>query len=560
MVSIPSTQRAVQLVAPDELILNSEKPVTAPGPHQILCEVVVVGLCFSDLKLLKQFSSHVRKSEVVHGIDPAILAGFPGYVPGDKPTVPGHEPVVRIAAVGSGVRRFKPGERYFIQADWRWLRTASSSNGAFGYNFEGALQEYVLLDERLITSPEGETMLLPAPAGDRSAAAFGLVEPWACVENSYRVRERRELTAGGRLLVVADSTPDIEKLRRLLDAGPRPARMTWVSSRLSIPARWPIPAERANTLAETQGEPYDDVIYYGHDGDMVERLFARTANHGLMLLVLGGSKFGKPVNTALGAIHYRGVRIAGTRSHDPAEAFRAIPESGELRPGDTVHVVGAGGPMGVMHVVRSICQGVVGLTAIAADLSSARLAALDRLAAPLARKHGVKYESYNSTRGTRPGPFDYSVIMAPVPALVAGAVAASAPRGIINIFAGIPVDKSGPIDLDACVERHLYFVGTSGSVMDDMRTVLTKVESGALDTNVSVAAVSGLDGAVDGIRAVEAQSVAGKIMVYPACKGLPLTRLEDLPRAMPAVAAELADGVWTKAAEDALLKSFHAKS
>jgi len=96
-------------------------------------------------------------------------------------------------------------------------------------------------------------------------------------------------------------------------------------------------------------------------------------------------------------------------------------------------------------------------------------------------------------------------------------------------------------------------------VMDDMRAVLAKVESGALDTNVSVAAVSGLDGAVDGIRAVEAQSVAGKIMVYPACKGLPLTRLEDLPRSLPDVAAKLVEGVWTKAAEDALLQSFHVK-
>lgn len=559
MPSLPSIQRAVQLVAPDELVLNVEKPVFKPGPHQFLCEVVVVGLCFSDLKLLKQFSSHVRKSEIVGGIEPSVLEGFPGYVPGEKPAVPGHEPVVRIVAVGAGVRRFKPGERYFIQADWRWLRTAAS-NGAFGYNFEGALQEYVLLDERIVVSPDGETMLLPAPAGDRSAAAYGLVEPWACVENSYRVAERRQLTPGGRLLVVADSTPDIEKLRRLLDSGPRPARMTWVSSRLSVPAHWPIPAERANTLAETQGDPYDDVIYYGHEADMVEKLFARTANHGLLMLVLGGSRFGRPVNTALGAVHYRGVRIAGTRTHDPAEAMKSVPETGELRPNDRVHVIGAGGPMGVMHVVRGICQGVVGLTMVAADLSNARLAALDHVAKPKARHHGVKYESYNSTKGTRSGPFDYTVVMAPVPALVAGAVAASAPRGIINIFAGIPVDKSGPVDLDAYVERQLYFIGTSGSVMDDMRAVLSKVETGSLDTNVSVAAISGLDGAVDGIRAVEAQSVAGKIMVYPGCKGLPLTRLEDLPRALPEVASRLADGVWTKAAEDALLAGFGAKA
>ncbi len=147
MANIPKTQYAVQLVGPDELVLNKSKEVFTPGRHQILCRVETVGLCFSDLKLLKQFSSHVRKSKIVSGIEPEILKEIPSYVPGEAPTVPGHETVVRIEAVGPRVENFKPGERYLVQADYRWLRTASS-NGAFGYNFEGALAEYVLMDER----------------------------------------------------------------------------------------------------------------------------------------------------------------------------------------------------------------------------------------------------------------------------------------------------------------------------------------------------------------------------------------------------------------------------
>ena len=69
MTDIPETQYAVQLVGPDELVLNKSKEVYAPEPHQILCRVEAVGLCFSDLKLLKQFSSHVRKGRVVYGGD-----------------------------------------------------------------------------------------------------------------------------------------------------------------------------------------------------------------------------------------------------------------------------------------------------------------------------------------------------------------------------------------------------------------------------------------------------------------------------------------------------------
>ena len=134
MTDIPETQYAVQLVGPDELVLNKSKEVYAPGPHQILCRVEAVGLCFSDLKLLKQFSSHVRKSRVVSGVDPDILIEIPSYVPGEAPTVPGHETVVRIEAIGPEVLDFQPGERFLVQTDYRWVRTATS-NWAFGYNF-----------------------------------------------------------------------------------------------------------------------------------------------------------------------------------------------------------------------------------------------------------------------------------------------------------------------------------------------------------------------------------------------------------------------------------------
>ena len=98
-----TTQYAVQLVDANNLVLNKSKPLTSPGRHQIVCRVEAVGLCFSDLKLIKQFSSHPRKMEILSGIAPAILQEIPSYVPGDKPTVPGHETVVRVEAVGDGV-------------------------------------------------------------------------------------------------------------------------------------------------------------------------------------------------------------------------------------------------------------------------------------------------------------------------------------------------------------------------------------------------------------------------------------------------------------------------
>jgi len=538
MTDLPQTQYAVQLVGPDELILNTSKGVPRPGRHQILCRVEAVGLCFSDLKLLKQFSSHVRKSEVVSGVDLDILKEIPSYVPGNAATVPGHEAVVRIEAVGPGVEDFEPGQRFLVQTDYRWVRTATS-NGALGYNFEGALAEYVLMDKRIITSPEGDSMLLPV-SEELSGSAVALVEPWACVEDAYASTERTSLKTGGHMLVVADAEVPEHAFGDLFSRYGKPAQITWIS-KSPEPAGLSVPIKKIENVTELTDAGYDDVIYFGSVPEVVEALFA---------------KVGRDVVTMVGRVHYGGIRIIGTTGSDPASSMEIIPETDEIRPGDKINIIGAGGPMGMMHVIRNICQGVEGVSVFGSDVDDGRLAALTKIAAPLAEKNGIQYKTYNPTRQESPGAFDYTALMAPIPALVAAAVRGSAERGLINIFAGIPATVSGEIDLDSYIEKRLYFIGTSGSTLDDMKLMLSKVESGRLDTNLSVAAISGLEGATDGIRAVENRSIAGKIIVYPACRDLGLVRLEELAEKMPDVAECLSDGLWTSQAEKKLLENY----
>ena len=551
--NVPDKQYAVQLVGPDQLTLNKAKDVFKPGPHQVLGKVEVVGLCFSDLKLLKQFAAHVRKGPVVSGVDPDILKEIPSYVPDAAPTVPGHETVVRIVAVGPGVERHKPGERYLVQTDYRWVHTATS-NAAFGYNFEGALQEYVLMDERVITAPDGESMLIPADER-LSGSAIALAEPWACVEDAYVTKERTTLKTSGQMLVVADTEIAGGRMSNFFRKHGTPGRITWVS-KLAPPAELTMPLTRAKYVDKLDDTVFDDVIYFGANPRTVETLFAKVAANGLLNIVLGGERFGRPVVTMVGRVHYGGIRIIGTAGSDPAESMKSIPKTGEIRHGDRINVVGAGGPMGMMHVIRNICQGVEGVSMFAGDVDDNRLAALTKIAEPLAHNNDVEYQTYNAKDGRTPEDCTYTVLMAPVPELVAAAVRDSGPRGIINIFAGIPATVTGEIDLDAYTEKRLYFIGTSGSTLDDMKRMLEKVETSRLDTNVSVAAISGLDGAVEGIRAVENRSIAGKIMVYPVCKGLGLTRLEELAMKMPEVAAALRDGLWTAEAEKKLLERY----
>jgi threonine dehydrogenase-like Zn-dependent dehydrogenase len=553
MADLPETQHAVQLIGPDELILNESKEVFRPGPHQVLCRVEVVGLCFSDLKLLKQFSSHVRKSEIVSGIDPQVLGQIPSYVPGEAPTVPGHETVVRIEAVGPGVENFKHGERYLVQTDYRWLKTAGA-NGAFGYNFEGALQEYVLMDERVITSPAGDSMLLPA-SEELSGSAIALVEPWACVEDAYASKERTSLKTGGQMAIVADAAISESALQGLFSRYGTPAEVTWLSESPQ-PTELGVQTKKCANISELADVGYDDVVYFGSDADLVEALFAKVATKGLLNIVLCEGKFGRDIVTTVGRVHYGGIRIVGTTGSDPAESMKVIPDMDEIRPGDRINVIGAGGPMGMMHVIRNICQGIKDVSVFAADVDDNRLAAVTKIAAPLAKKNGVQYKAYNPITEQIEDGFDYTALMAPIPDLVAGSVHNAERRGLINIFAGIPATVTGKIDLDTYIEKQLYFIGTSGSTLEDMKRMLEKAESGRLDTNLSVAAVCGLAGATDGIRAVENRSIAGKIVVYPACKDLPLVPLEKISEEMPAVAECLNDGLWTPEAEKKLIEIY----
>ncbi|UCC21433.1 MAG: alcohol dehydrogenase catalytic domain-containing protein [Planctomycetota bacterium] len=314
-VNLPQTQHAVQLVGPDELVLNKSKEVFRPGRHHILCRVEAVGLCFSDLKLLKQFSSHARKTEIVSGIDPGVLKEIPSYAPADIPTVPGHEAVVRIAEVGPGVESFEPGQRYLVETDYRWLPT-TGSNASFGYNFEGALQEYVLMDERVITSPEGDLMLIPVSEG-LSASAIALVEPWACVEDAYATKERRRLKQDGRMLVVAETELTEDVFDKLFNRYGRPGQITWVS-KFAAPPLLDIAITTAADISKIAGAAYDDVIYFGSKANTLEVLFEKLAPGGLVNIVLCGGRFGRDVVAPVGRVHYGGVRIVGTTGLDPA--------------------------------------------------------------------------------------------------------------------------------------------------------------------------------------------------------------------------------------------------
>lgn len=528
------TQHAIQFIGPGKILHNESKPVDPVGPHQMMLQVEACGVCFSDTKLLKAFEAHPRKAEVVSGIDPAVLAEVPGYKPGNLPVVPGHEPVGRIIEVGEKVTRFAAGDRVLVQADWKHLRTPES-NGTFGYNFEGALQEFVVLDERCIVSPSGEEFLIPVSDGP-SAAAVGLIEPWATVEGSYAWAERNHPAEGGRLLVVSDGdTAGLEALVR----DHAPAETTKVT---------------ASEVAGLSGRNFDDVIYYGAEADVVEAVAALLDTRGVMCVVLGGARLDRRVALDVGRVHYDFIRFCGTTGSDPAEGYAWIPATGELRENDRVLVIGASGPMGQMHAMRSLSAGIPGITVTCTGRNDERLAHLSALVGPSGASTGTPLETINTSETPLQPGYTHISCMVPDIELMVEAVDVAGHGAIINAYAGIPAGTLGNFDFQGIIERHIFILGTSGSDLSDMRTVLGKIEEGVLDTHVSLDAVTGMAGFKDAMAAVVNRTAGGKIMVYPMLHDLAYTRLVDMPQAMPHVADLLDRGVWTKAAEQALLR------
>ncbi len=554
---IPKTQQAIQLIGPEQLRLNPEKEVFRPGPYQVLVRVQAVGLCFSDLKLLKQFDAHPRKSEILSGIDPAVLSEMPAYCPGSKPTVPGHEIFCTIIAVGRQVRHHTVGQQVLVQTDYRWLKTAGSNAGG-GYNFEGALQQYLLLEERVFGNPDSQESYLIVAEKEIGGAAAALVEPWACVESSYINEERQTILPGGNLLLVADKGTAVRGVRQALPGPDAACSITALCAETAqgrAVEQWGLPYSTAASLETLPDASFDDIIYFGNNKQTIETLNDKLAARGIINIVLGGRQIGAPVSIGVGRVHYGVTRWIGTTGTEASESYRHIPKTGEIRDGDQAAVIGAGGPMGQMHVIRLICSGKENLSVTATDLDDQRLGSLDDKVRPLLKSRPVQYRSVNTQTSPDSGIYSYYALMAPVGPLVAQAVSGSRDKTLINIFAGIPAAVRQAIDLDTYIANRCFMFGTSGSRLEDMKIVLNKVVSGQLDTNCSVDAVSGMAGAIDGIRAVENRTLSGKIIVYPALEKMPLLTLPQVCGQYPTVADKLNHGIWTKEAEQELLKA-----
>jgi L-sorbose 1-phosphate reductase len=249
---------------------------------------------------------------------------------------------------------------------------------------------------------------------------------------------------------------------------------------------------------------------------------------------------------------------------DIAGAYQDVPVRAALKPGGRALFVGAGGPMGRMHVQRAIEFSNPPAVIVCSDVSDMRLGELCESFAGQAREKGIEFVCLNPmnkeayAQGIAPfkqDGFDDVIVLAPVPAVIADAATNLGEKGVMNIFAGVARGMMASLDVSGAYLKNTRVIGHSASVMDDMQLVLEKTYSGELAPNRSVAAVGSLSAAKDGLKAVKDATLAGKVVIYPNIKDFPLTPLSELEQKLPSVYARLNDRhEWTKEAEEEFLR------
>ncbi len=526
-----------------------EVPVPTYGPDELLIRHDACGLCFSDIKVINQGQSH-----------PRIFRNMQ-----TEPVVLGHEVAMTIVGVGEKLQdQYHVGERLTLETDV----LLKGRMVAYGYWFQGGLSQYSVIGPDIYASDQGNNLIPVRP--DKGYAEIALTEPWACVVAAYALKYRSGLKAGGTTWIIGAGGDKPYTISAGFDAAAHPARLlltrvppafaSWLRART---AELGVEVVDVPDLGAPPVEFVDDIVLLGADPDLIEKVSPRMDQFGIVALMTD-APLPRKVQVDVGRIHYHRWTYVGSRGTDIAQAYGAVPVRANLLPGGKAWFVGAGGPMGRMHVQRAIEFAQPPAIIVCSDVSDARLKDLCESFAAEAAAKNIEFVCLNPAkkddfaegmaRFAKTG-FDDIVVLAPIPAVITDAATYLAPRGVMNIFAGVARGTLASLDLGAVYMKDARFIGHSASLMSDFQLVLEKENAGQLSPNRSVAAVGSLTAARAGLQAVKDQTLAGKVVIYPNIKEMPLTPLAEFKDKLPTVYAKLKGGhEWTNEAEEEFLR------
>lgn len=540
------------------------EPFSIPEPNddQLLVRIDSIGVCFSDVKILKQGGSHPK----LYNRDLSV-----------EPTRLGHEVSLTIVKVGKNLQdKYSPGQRLAVQPDIY----QQGKSTAYGYTIPGGLTQYHLIGDEVLKTDAG-ACLLPVEE-DMGYAESSLLEPWGCVIAAYTQRRRLTPKPGGIMWIIGQ--PGDEKTYTFsagLDAPstivltdiPDSVKELVALTRAKVLERNGLaPADYESLSKElTNGAGFDDIVILSPTSASTVSQIARFVARRGTCNLLGTQPLDGLVQVDLGRLHYDYIAFLGNNGTDIAASYGEARNRCELRPAGATVFIGAGGPMGQMHVQRALELPDGPKLVIATEISDDRLQTLSDMFTPLAEKNGRKLLFFNPTtskqsfhdfvmEATQDQGVDDVVVSVPVAALMEEGDTVMKPDGMMVLFAGVPNGTMGAVNLSNVYLSNVQYTGTSGLTIDDQASVMERRVAGTLSPGRSVAAIGGLETAAEAIESVIEGKYPGKVVIFPQIRNLPLTGLKELKERLPEVAEKLGDDLmWTNEAEQVLIEKMWEK-
>ncbi|MBI5962480.1 MAG: alcohol dehydrogenase catalytic domain-containing protein [Chloroflexi bacterium] len=536
--------------------------ILEPNDNQLLVRIDSIGVCFSDVKILKQGGAHPKLYNRDLSVDPTRL---------------GHEVALTIVKVGKNLQAtYKSGQRLAVQPDIY----QQGKSTAYGYTIPGGLIQYHLIGDEVLKTDAG-ACLLPVEE-DMGYAESSLLEPWGCVMAAYTQRRRLTPKKNGMMWILGQPGDSASFTFSAGLDSPATIILTDVSASVKqavantgakIIERNGLTSADYESLGKelTNGAGFDDIVVLNpssaNDVGLIARFIARRGT----LNLVGTKPLDGLVSVDLGRLHYDYIAFIGTNGTDIAASYGEARNRCELRAGGATVFIGAGGPMGQMHVQRSLELPDGPKVVIATEISDDRLKTLSDMFKPLADKNGrtLFFFNPNSSKqsfhdfvmeATENQGADDVVVSVPVAGLMEEGDTVMKPNGMMVLFAGVPNGTMGKVNLSNVYLSNAQYTGTSGLTIDDQASVMERRVAGTLSPGRSVAAIGGLETAAQAIESVIEGKYPGKVVIFPQIRNMPLMSLKELQERMPEVAAKLGeDLMWTNEAEVALIEKMWDK-
>ncbi len=535
----------------DKLGCNGEPclvDVPANNDDELLVRIEAIGLCFSDVKLIRAGEEHPR----------VISKDL-----SKNPVIPGHEAVMTVVKVGKNlVNKFAPGQRFIIQADIY----VGGKGYAYGYAIDGGMAQYSIIDQRVLNGDEG-CYLLPVKEQTSSAVA-ALMEPWTCVQASYMIENRSTPKVNGKVLIAAAPGSTAVYHAGALLCAAKPAEVYALN--LSAEAVTVLQQElgtTVKTIAELTPEmKFDDIFICGIFERKLAETTAKSGNRGAVFSFIGNFP-NESWSLDVGRIHYEGWFYQGTDGNNLSAAYGRNIRS-KLKKGGTCWLPGGAGAMGQMHTQMAVESPDGPSRILVSDMDDVRIENVRSLLADKIKERCIEFKTINPAklsaaefeqqiRDFAPEGFDDIIMLVPVIPVLNGSAKFLKNDGLMNIFAGIPAGKDGELNVRGIANGGVRYIGSSGSLTSHLRHTLTLAENNELKPVTALAAVGGMKVLKRGLDAVINAEFPGKTVIFPNCPDMPLTPIKDIGTLAEDLNSTLSsDGFYTIETEKRLMKEY----